>query len=167
MLRTTRYRQAAASRPCSGSSEGCGLCTVSASCASCVEVILKLVMASRWHRPQATSIAIHAHPATTVSLAWHAPRSGHLSPLARSHGRECVRSFLSHGLSSDYTSTGGVSDGDLLAILAQVQMDQIVEREGGWGVAREWREALSGGDQQKIAWARLFYHKPKVRRGGC
>lgn len=41
-------------------------------------------------------------------------------------------------------------------------MDSVVEREGGWGVTREWREALSGGDQQKIAWARLFYHKPKV-----
>jgi len=36
-----------------------------------------------------------------------------------------------------------------------------VEREGGWDVAREWRDALSGGDKQKIAWARLFYHKPK------
>lgn len=41
-------------------------------------------------------------------------------------------------------------------------MDSVVEREGGWGVTREWREALSGGDQQKIAWARLFYHKPKA-----
>jgi ATP-binding cassette, subfamily D (ALD), peroxisomal long-chain fatty acid import protein len=42
-------------------------------------------------------------------------------------------------------------------------MDHIIEREGGWDAAREWRETLSGGDQQKIAWARLFYHKPKVR----
>ncbi|KAM5532194.1 hypothetical protein V8D89_014150 [Ganoderma adspersum] len=55
----------------------------------------------------------------------------------------------------------GVTDSDLLDILAVVQMDHIVEREGGWDAAREWREALSGGDQQKIAWARLFYHKPK------
>lgn len=58
---------------------------------------------------------------------------------------------------------GGVSDKDLLDILSLVQMDHIVEREGGWDSAREWRETLSGGDQQKIAWARLFYHKPKVR----
>lgn len=57
--------------------------------------------------------------------------------------------------------TGGVTDEDLLEILAVVQMEHIVEREGGWDTAREWREALSGGDQQKIAWARLFYHKPK------
>lgn len=41
-------------------------------------------------------------------------------------------------------------------------MENIVAREGGWDASREWREALSGGDQQKIAWARLFYHKPKV-----
>ena len=57
----------------------------------------------------------------------------------------------------------GVTDADLRAILARVHMDHIVEREGGWDAAREWRETLSGGDQQKIAWARLFYHKPKVR----
>lgn len=55
----------------------------------------------------------------------------------------------------------GVTDRDLLAILKHLSMDSIVEREGGWDAAREWREALSGGDQQKIAWARLFYHRPK------
>lgn len=55
----------------------------------------------------------------------------------------------------------GVTDDDLLSILAQVQMEGIVEREGGWDAAKEWRDALSGGDKQKIAWARLFYHHPK------
>jgi ATP-binding cassette, subfamily D (ALD), peroxisomal long-chain fatty acid import protein len=59
-------------------------------------------------------------------------------------------------------SLGGVTDGDLLEILSIVQMASVVEREGGWDAAREWRDALSGGDKQKIAWARLFYHKPKV-----
>lgn len=57
---------------------------------------------------------------------------------------------------------GGVTDVDLVAVLERVQMESIVEREGGWDVTREWRDALSGGDKQKIAWARLFYHKPKV-----
>ena len=57
---------------------------------------------------------------------------------------------------------GGVTDDDLLDILSIVQLESVVEREGGWDVAREWRDALSGGDKQKIAWARLFYHKPKV-----
>lgn len=57
---------------------------------------------------------------------------------------------------------GGITDNDLLRILSLVQMDNIVEREGGWDVVREWRDSLSGGDKQKMAWARLFYHNPKV-----
>ncbi|KAF8746273.1 hypothetical protein AX14_000068 [Amanita brunnescens Koide BX004] len=55
----------------------------------------------------------------------------------------------------------GISDDDLLRVLEVVQMDNVIEREGGWDAVREWRETLSGGDQQKIAWARLFYHHPK------
>jgi len=58
-------------------------------------------------------------------------------------------------------ATRNVTDNDLLEILATVKMDHVVNREGGWDAAREWRDALSGGDKQKIAWARLFYHKPK------
>ncbi|EMD41549.1 hypothetical protein CERSUDRAFT_110101 [Gelatoporia subvermispora B] len=63
--------------------------------------------------------------------------------------------------SKDDMVSRGITDEDLMAVLSVVEMDHIVEREGGWDAAREWREALSGGDQQKIAWARLFYHKPK------
>jgi len=55
----------------------------------------------------------------------------------------------------------GVTDADLLKILAVVQMDHIVEREGGWDTTREWATTLSGGDKQRIAWSRLYYHAPK------
>lgn len=60
--------------------------------------------------------------------------------------------------------TGGVTDADLYRILEIVQIEGIVDREGGWDKQREWRDALSGGDKQRIAMARLFYHAPKVRQ---
>lgn len=49
----------------------------------------------------------------------------------------------------------------MLKVMAVVQIDKMVEREGGWDVQREWRDALSGGDKQRIAMARLFYHSPR------
>ncbi|KAJ3723897.1 hypothetical protein C8R42DRAFT_719784 [Lentinula raphanica] len=57
----------------------------------------------------------------------------------------------------------GITDDDLLKILQVIQMENVIEHEGGWDSVREWRDALSGGDKQKIAWARLIYHRPKVR----
>lgn len=58
--------------------------------------------------------------------------------------------------------SGGVTDADLMRILNIVQIGHIVDREGGWDTQREWRDALSGGDKQRIAMARLFYHSPRV-----
>ncbi|GAA5824542.1 hypothetical protein JCM11251_000466 [Rhodosporidiobolus azoricus] len=55
----------------------------------------------------------------------------------------------------------GITDSDLLSILKLIELDSIVEREGGWDTQREWRDALSGGDKQRLAMARLFYHRPK------
>ncbi|RKP07988.1 ABC transporter transmembrane region 2-domain-containing protein [Thamnocephalis sphaerospora] len=55
----------------------------------------------------------------------------------------------------------GITDDDLLEILKIVQLGHVVEREGGWETEREWKDALSGGDKQRIAAARLFYHKPR------
>lgn len=55
----------------------------------------------------------------------------------------------------------GVTDDDLLRILQTVEIENIVDRENGWDAEEEWREVLSGGLQQRVAMARLFYHAPK------
>lgn len=54
-----------------------------------------------------------------------------------------------------------VTDADLLGILKVLGIDNIVEREGGWDSDKDWSMQLAGGDKQRIAAARLFYHRPR------
>lgn len=57
--------------------------------------------------------------------------------------------------------TKGVTDADLSEILSVLEIRSVVDRKGGWDAEEEWRDVLSGGLQQRIAMARLFYHRPK------
>ena len=55
-----------------------------------------------------------------------------------------------------------VTDADLLRILAILEIETLPARHtGGWDAEAEWSDVLSGGLQQRIAMARLFYHSPK------
>lgn len=56
----------------------------------------------------------------------------------------------------------GVTDSDLLRILSLVEIASLVDRvDGGWDAEQEWADVLSGGLQQRVAMARLFYHAPR------
>ncbi|KAJ0405239.1 hypothetical protein P43SY_006924 [Pythium insidiosum] len=55
----------------------------------------------------------------------------------------------------------GRSDDDLMHFLEKVQLGYLVGREGGWDVVHDWSDVLSGGEKQRVAMARLFYHKPQ------
>ncbi|OJJ63711.1 hypothetical protein ASPSYDRAFT_25760 [Aspergillus sydowii CBS 593.65] len=55
----------------------------------------------------------------------------------------------------------GITDDDLYEILSIVEIASVVDRPGGWDAEEEWRDVLSIGLQQRIAMARLFYHRPK------
>jgi ATP-binding cassette subfamily D (ALD) long-chain fatty acid import protein len=52
-----------------------------------------------------------------------------------------------------------VTDEDLFRILQTVGIEGIVQ--DGWDEEREWREVWSGGIQQRVGMARLFYHRPR------
>jgi ATP-binding cassette subfamily D (ALD) long-chain fatty acid import protein len=54
-----------------------------------------------------------------------------------------------------------VTDNELQRILNTLEVGHVVKREGGWDAEAEWTDVLSQGLQQRIAMARLFYHKPK------
>lgn len=55
----------------------------------------------------------------------------------------------------------GVTDGELLSVLESVRLEYLLDREGGWDAVRDWSDVLSGGEKQRLALSRLFYHRPQ------
>lgn len=62
-----------------------------------------------------------------------------------------------------YPSTQSKLDDEaLLKILDEVQLRHLAEAEGGLDRARDWEKLLSGGEQQRLAFARLLVHAPRL-----
>lgn len=55
----------------------------------------------------------------------------------------------------------GFDDDAIMKLLDTVHLGYLVEREGGWDTVQDWADVLSGGEKQRVAMARLFYHKPQ------
>ncbi|KAF9810875.1 hypothetical protein SFRURICE_005301 [Spodoptera frugiperda] len=55
----------------------------------------------------------------------------------------------------------GRSDEQLHRFLEIVQLSYLTNREGALDAVEDWMDVLSGGEKQRIAMARLFYHEPQ------
>jgi len=55
----------------------------------------------------------------------------------------------------------GISDARIQDYLAQVHLDYLSERDGGFDAVQDWADVLSGGEKQRVAMARLFFHRPQ------
>jgi ATP-binding cassette subfamily D (ALD) protein 3 len=53
------------------------------------------------------------------------------------------------------------TDLDIAQHLERVQLSYLLQRDQGWDTVADWMDVLSGGEKQRIAMARLFYHQPQ------
>lgn len=50
---------------------------------------------------------------------------------------------------------------DLKQVLEEARLGYLPDREGGWDTRKEWKDVLSGGEKQRMGFARLLYHEPR------
>lgn len=55
----------------------------------------------------------------------------------------------------------GKSEEDLKRVLEEAKLGYLPDREGGWDTRKEWKDVLSGGEKQRMGFARLLYHEPQ------
>ncbi|KAK9738501.1 ABC transporter transmembrane region [Popillia japonica] len=72
-----------------------------------------------------------------------------------------LRDQITYPHSSAEAKRRGASDKMLEEHLKLVQLDYLLKREGGLDAIADWLDVLSGGEKQRIAMARLFYHAPQ------
>ena len=54
-----------------------------------------------------------------------------------------------------------LSDAELHDIVGIVELKELISTHGGFESTKNWKDVFSGGEKQRIALARLFYHKPR------
>lgn len=60
------------------------------------------------------------------------------------------------------SAESSLSDAQLLDILDQVTMSELAQRVGGLSAVHDWEKLLSVGEQQRMAFARILVHTPRL-----
>ncbi|TLS23455.1 uncharacterized protein PpBr36_05675 [Pyricularia pennisetigena] len=55
----------------------------------------------------------------------------------------------------------GRNEAHLKRVLDEAKLGYLPDREGGWDTRKEWKDVLSGGEKQRVGFARLLYHEPQ------
>ncbi|CCW60857.1 unnamed protein product [Phytomonas sp. EM1] len=53
-----------------------------------------------------------------------------------------------------------LTDNEIMRCAASLGLTQIVQREGGLNVVKDWHKVLSGGERQRVALVRVLIHRP-------
>jgi putative ATP-binding cassette transporter len=55
-----------------------------------------------------------------------------------------------------------LGDDQLLAILREAHLPELAQRVGGLDTEHDWDKLLSTGEQQRLAFARVLVHRPRI-----
>ncbi|XP_059223265.1 ATP-binding cassette sub-family D member 3 [Stomoxys calcitrans] len=72
-----------------------------------------------------------------------------------------LRDQITYPHTRDDMRRAGKTDEDIMQYLDIVQLAYLEQRENGLDAIEDWIDVLSGGEKQRIAMARLFYHSPQ------
>ncbi len=71
-----------------------------------------------------------------------------------------LRDQITYPVSVEEVRRRGVTDETLLQIMDQVKLGYVVMAHDGLDAVKNWKDTLSGGEKQRVAMARLFFHRP-------
>ncbi|CAB4253237.1 similar to Saccharomyces cerevisiae YPL147W PXA1 Subunit of a heterodimeric peroxisomal ATP- binding cassette transporter complex (Pxa1p-Pxa2p) [Maudiozyma barnettii] len=75
-----------------------------------------------------------------------------------------LRDQIIYPMSTDEFFDRGYKDNLLVHILKEVKLDYLLKRSKGWSFFDEradWKDVLSGGEKQRVNFARILFHRPR------
>lgn len=113
----------------------------------CGKSSLFRILSGLWHLSGGTLYRPH------IDKLFYIPQRPYLPP-------GTLRDQIIYPHSKFVMHKNGASDADLAKLLKEVELEYLEDREGGFDAVNDWNDILSGGEKQRIAMARLYYHKP-------